>query len=391
MRQTWAIVLDGYRELNAKKLFWLALAISALVVLAFSAVALTPTGIKVLAWEFPFDLNLSLISNATFYKLMFQSLGISFWLTWAASILGLVATCAMIPDFTAGGAVELALSKPISRARLFLTKYFTGLLFMFLQVSVFSLAAFLLIGIRGREWVPSLLLAVPIVTLTYSYLFSVCALVGLITRSTIFSLVATLIVWLLIFAVHTLETGVMLQLRVAAEMNVQRTQQWLDGDSGEGGPATKPATGFLGSVVNAIKPGPKPPNREDMESRLERHKEEVERWTAWHQGFYVLKTVLPKTSETTGLLQRAIFAKGELDMFMDSQVEHAERMQENQKKALGRKDPLERALVLGDPRVSREAEKRVNQRSVWWVLGTSVGFEAILLTIACWLFARRDF
>lgn len=44
MRQTWAILFDAYRELNAKKLFWITLALSGLVVVAFAMVSLTPKG-----------------------------------------------------------------------------------------------------------------------------------------------------------------------------------------------------------------------------------------------------------------------------------------------------------------------------------------------------------
>jgi hypothetical protein len=47
---------------------------------------------------------------------------------------------------------------------------------VWLQVLVFSTASFLVIGLRGGSWEPGLFLAVPIVTLMFSYLFSVCVL-----------------------------------------------------------------------------------------------------------------------------------------------------------------------------------------------------------------------
>lgn len=398
MRQTWAILFDAYRELNAKKLFWITLALSGLVVVAFAMVSLTPKGIKVIVWEFPSPLNLSILSNATFYKLMFQNLGIKFWLTWAATILGLVATCSMIPDFTAGGAVELTLSKPIGRARLFLTKYLAGLLFMFLQVTVFSVAALLVIGVRGREWVPSVLLAVPIVTLTYSYLFCVCAVVGLLTRSTIFSLIATLIVWLGVFAVHTVESGVMLQLRVAAETNVERTKERLARlDAGEkvsveaepnAGPKVGGPGGLMGSIVSAIKPKPTA-TREQLEEKLREHKADLDKWTKWHRGLFALKTVLPKTTETTDLLERSIFKKGEMDLFNDDQVDRAERSQRQMREQFGNGDDGE--ARMGDVRLAREIDKRLKERSVWWVVGTSILFQGAVLGFGCWWFGRRDF
>ncbi len=39
--QTWGLLVDAYRELNSKKLFWVVLMLSGLVVLAFAAWAST--------------------------------------------------------------------------------------------------------------------------------------------------------------------------------------------------------------------------------------------------------------------------------------------------------------------------------------------------------------
>ncbi len=45
MNQTIAIFVDAYRELNARKLFWITLSLSALVALAFLAVGIDSNGI----------------------------------------------------------------------------------------------------------------------------------------------------------------------------------------------------------------------------------------------------------------------------------------------------------------------------------------------------------
>lgn len=392
MRQTAAILLDAYRELNAKKLFWITLIISALVVIAFALVRLTPTGIKVIAWEVPSPFNLSIMTNAAFYKLMFQSLGVNFWLSWAAGIIGLIVTCSMIPDFVASGSIELTLSKPIARARLFLTKFLAGMMFTVMQVGVFSVAAFLLIGIRGGEWNPRILLAIPVVSLMFSYLFSVCALVGMVTRSAIFSLIATLLVWLLIFAVHTVETGVMLQLRVAAELNVQRAEARLERfDKGQ--PVDEPEkpkkSGLMGTIVNAVTPKAAPPTREELQSDLDSSREDQGTWTRWHRGLFVGKTLLPKTAETTGLLQRWLFAKDELLALQDDQLERQEAAQARMAELRDR--PQRKRYFIGSPVVAQESMRRVEQRSVAWVIGTSLMFEAVLLASGCWLFVRKDF
>ena len=125
-------------------------------------------------------------------------------------ILAVISTAAIVPDFVSGGAVELALSKPIGRVRLFLTKYFMGLLFVTLQVGVFSLASFLVIGLRGGAWEPRLFMAIPIVVGVFSFLFCVSALVGLLTRSTIAALLLTLLFWIFLFILNAADSSTLL-------------------------------------------------------------------------------------------------------------------------------------------------------------------------------------
>src|SRR5947208_6942404 len=160
--QTLALLLDAYRELNAKKMFWIVLILSGIVVIAFAGTGINERGVTMFGMEFKSVANTTLIPRAMWYKYLFSNLGIGFWLTFCAMILALISTASIFPEFIAGGSVDLYLSRPISRLRLFLTKYITGLLFVALQVAVFAILCFLVIGIRGRAWEPRIFLAVPI-------------------------------------------------------------------------------------------------------------------------------------------------------------------------------------------------------------------------------------
>ena len=100
------------------------------------------------------------------------------YLTWVAAVLALISTSSMFPDFLTGGSIDLYLSKPIGRVRLFFTKYVSGLMFVALQVSVFAVGSFLVLGWRGHSWEPSLFLAIPIVVIFFSYLYGICVLLG---------------------------------------------------------------------------------------------------------------------------------------------------------------------------------------------------------------------
>src|SRR5437868_1588197 len=82
--QTAALFVDGYRELNSKRLFWITLVLSLLVVLAFAFISITPRGIKMFAWELPGPWNSSAIPPQTFYKFLFTQWAIPWWLGFAA-------------------------------------------------------------------------------------------------------------------------------------------------------------------------------------------------------------------------------------------------------------------------------------------------------------------
>ncbi len=183
MSQTLALIWDAYRDLNSRRMFWIVLILSTLVAGSFAAIGLTSTGFKIFYWELHSPiLNSKEMAPGDFYKSIFLNYGIGFWLTWLATVLALISTASLFPDFLAGGAVDLYLSKPISRLRLFLTKYLCGLLFVALQIGCFCAASFAVIGLRGRAWEPGIFLAVPIVLLFFSYLFCFCVLIGVWTH-----------------------------------------------------------------------------------------------------------------------------------------------------------------------------------------------------------------
>lgn len=386
MMQTWAILLDGYRELNARKLFWLVLMVSGLIVGVFAAIGLNEKGLTVLWWEFPSPFfNTSIMPAPEFYKLIFINLGVKFWLGWLAAILALVSTAGMIPDFIAGGAIELTLSKPIGRLRLFLTKYAAGLLFVALQVGVFALASFLVIGLRGGAWERGLFLAVPLVVVFFSYLYAVCALLGLLTRSTIASLLLTLGFWFACFGLHATE-------QLFSGMRLQRIMEIESGER-----EREAAAKALAELEAA--PAPEPGDETKRAADLERRRakladidkdlaetRESERWFGqWSFGLLAAKTILPKTSETTDLLERALVKN------LNSRLA-GEEMEDESPRRRGSPLPLGRGKFAVR---TQDYMKRVGElqqsRSVWWILGTSLAFEAAVLAAAGWIFRQRDF
>jgi hypothetical protein len=380
IRQTGAIFVDAYRELNARKLFWISLILSGVVVLAFALVGVSDENkVSVLGFETPIPLGALGWTAEELYKVLFVYFGINFWLAWLVSILALVTTAGIFPDFIASGSIDLALSKPIGRWRLFFTKYATGLLFVGLQVTVFTGATFLVLGLRAGAWEPWLFLAVPVIVVFFSYLFCICTLLGLVTKSTMAALMLTLLAWFGIFAMNSVD-GVLLQVGAQAEVRVERLERQesnlvgqleIDDRNGRpqnldenGEPIQTPTERRLTSV------------REDLdEARID--SAAINRW----QGRVVAaRTVLPKTNETINLLRRWLIDLADLP---DVNQQAAELEAESDTRREGAPGP--------DPEASMRAAEALDERSPWWIIGTSLGFEAVILLIAGWVFVRRDF
>ncbi len=244
--QTIAIFVDAYRSINSQKLFWLGLGISGLVVAAFACVGINPQGVKLLFWQIDSPwFNTGTTPPAMFYKQMFVSVGIGLWLAWLAAILALVSTAGSFPRLSESGTIDLFVSKPISRLRLFVTEYLAGLLFVTLQVTIFSVASLLVIGLRGGVWEPGLLAAVPLVVCFFSYLFAVCVLLGLLTRSTVAGLLLTLLFWFIVSMLGQAEESVLMfqaMERHEAGFTVRTYRpagRVEDGDDGSGDIATE--------------------------------------------------------------------------------------------------------------------------------------------------------
>ncbi len=422
MMQILAIFLDAYRSLNAKKMFWIVLAISLLVVASFLLVGINERGVKVAIWQFNSPvMNTNFVPPALFYKFLLLGIGFPWYLAWLATILALVSTAGIFPDLITSGSIDLLVSKPIGRLKLFLAEYTAGLLFVTLQVTAFCLGSFLVLGLRGGTWEPGVFVAVPLMVVFFSYLFSVCVFLGMVTRSTVAALLLTLLFWFGVFAIDAVEYQLLREITMKRE-RVDRSEMWHGPNHGRrpretlpiernGGsvnlPGAKPdaqsaedarpikGTGpadgagqeksgvkvtravgksLLKAAVESMKPeeqrekkaSPNASAKAGNEDREEDEGNEFATLEATHKIVYGLKTVLPKTSETVKLLERTLIDMAELP---------EPRSDRRKQRA----------------RVWRKTEETIRARSVAWVIGTSLAFEFAVLACAAWIFCRRDY
>jgi ABC-type transport system involved in multi-copper enzyme maturation permease subunit len=380
--QTKAIFVDAYRELNAKKLFWISIALSSLLVLLFAAIGYNDDGVSFLWMSIGFlPINPSILSREFFYlQILFTSLGIQLWLTWVISILALVSTSSIIPDLISSGTIETTLSKPISRTRLFLSKYCTGLMFVGLQVGVFSLGSFLAIGLRGGVWEPGIFLAIPIVLAFFSFLFSISATIGLITRAAMPALLVTCLIWSVIFLMN-LADGTLLMFKINSEILVEQRVERIEEIKSN-------TQRLIRSEMNREEPGSGDnyvPKEDEIAERnpfmtsirdgLEDDQQDLDQLTFWHNLVFGVKTVLPKTGETTDLLSRYLVDPSKYPE-QDDDFEEPE-------------DPNE--FVINQNETQKRMQEELSSRSLVWILGTSFMFEGALLIFCLWRFNRRDF
>ena len=257
------------------------------------------------------------------------------------------------------------LSRPIPRWRLYIYKFTAGLLFTSLQMAVFCVASFLVIGLRGGAWEPGLFLAIPLVTLLYSYLFAMSALLGTVTRSAIAALLLTILFWGFLFTVNSAET-IVNGFRIGSVKECQAVE----------------------ALIQKRKKENADVDVSDLQTELERDQSTLANLQLWHRVLFALKTALPKTDETTSLLQRWTLEASNMQEEGDDEAEEVAATAQKQRRRGGPGFGNSRAktsVVVA----AIEADQR--SRGVGWILGTSVAFEIVTLGVGCWLFARRDF
>ena len=377
--QTRALLVDAYRELNARKLFWITLMLSGVLVLVF---ALLDIGARSVTFAgFNIDIPVT-VDRVLFFKFAFTQIGIGVWLTWVATVLALISTAGIVPDLISGGTVEMLVSKPIGRVRLLLSKFAFGLLFVALQVAVFSVGCFLVFGLKGVFWEPRILLAVPIVVVFYSYLFAVCVLLGLLTKSTVAALLLTLLFWFVMFILNVTDVS-LLTAESTSKTRYERLQEQVERLE-------------VATIRGLEAQGDEAPSADDTEAldranpllasrrrSLVGAEEDYESWSKWAGRVPIAKTTLPKTTETIALLERSLIDPVELEQF---RLDNEEAFDVPPPPA-----NVEDEVFVSPQEGAEGAEAALRSRSVWWIIGTSLVFEGVVLGVCCWIFARRDF
>lgn len=340
MIQIYTILLDSLRLLKARRLFWIVFVITALVGFLYASIGFHETGFSVgfglKSMDNPIVTKDSEFSKL-FYLLLFTSFINDWWFGFLALILALVSSCSVFPEMMKEGSIDIMVSKPLSRLKLFVTKYLGVLLFMAVPVLLLCVICFLSMGLRVGVWKPELFLAVPLLMFVFSLIYCVAVLSGVLWRSTLFALLSAMMFWSLSYTMHLSEsmtyTFAYAMPKMGVEVNLQTGQSELTGDSR----------------------------------------------TVSEEGAQMYSTVrtigapFPKTRKVTLLLKRVVSFDDELGEYAGISLT---------------------SLAVGAPprglelEVAGDLEKRM---SISYILWTSAVFEFVVLSLAAWVFCRRDF
>lgn len=383
--QTWALLVDSYRLLMSRKLFWITLAISAVVVLIFASIGFDETGWYLLfgIWDtlhFESDtIQAGTIGAENFYRGIFSGVIVEYWFTFVATILALVSTASIFTDFMSEGAIDVTLSKPISRIHVFTVKYFGSLLFVLAQVGVFCLGVLGCFAWRLGIWEWKVLLAIPIVMLFYSYLYSVLVCLSIITRSTLAALLLTILCWPVLAGIQWAEKGlaaVKVMERLQAEASIETMEAMEARRSGARVTVSTHKTDSATPADSAKSKESAESKRRRFEEQKEKHRERADNIEVWQNRVQYVLAVLPKTQDTVGLLQRWILVKDDQGA-ADEENGAQKTAQQIRREQQGN--------------LERELTDEFNSRSPYYIIGTSLAFEFVVLAFGCFLFIRRDF
>ncbi len=118
---------------------------------------------------------------------------------------GIIVTASIVPQTFEPGAVDLLLSKPVSRPLVFLTKFAGGCMFTAITAAYILGGLWLIVGLRYGMWDSALLWSIPVFVFVFAVYYSVSAVAGLIWRNTIVAVVVTVVFWLVCWGIGNIK------------------------------------------------------------------------------------------------------------------------------------------------------------------------------------------
>ncbi len=120
----------------------------------------------------------------------------------------IAATSFFVPRMIEKGAADVLFHKPLSRFSLYMSRYFAGLVFVGLLSTFMVLGMFLGLLLVSGHYDPGILWAAPSLTYLFALIHAVAMLVGVVTRSTVASILLTILFFWCNGCVHNAWIGI---------------------------------------------------------------------------------------------------------------------------------------------------------------------------------------
>jgi hypothetical protein len=115
-------------------------------------------------------------------------------------LVAILVTASIIPQAFEAGAIDLLLSKPVSRSLIFLSRFLGGCAFILILSALLISGLWLILGTRFGIWNARLLWCIPLYLFLFAIYFSVSAVSGLVWRNAIVAVVMTILFWAVCFS-----------------------------------------------------------------------------------------------------------------------------------------------------------------------------------------------
>lgn len=118
-------------------------------------------------------------------------------------LLAIFSSASFIPIMLEKGNIDLLLSKPISRTQLLLGKYLGGTIVVFINIAFLILGAWIIISLKFSYWNFNFPIVILAITFTFSILYSVVVLFGILFRSSVPGMMIAYFIFLILSpAIH---------------------------------------------------------------------------------------------------------------------------------------------------------------------------------------------
>lgn len=112
--------------------------------------------------------------------------------------LSIFSASSFIPNMLEKGNIDILLAKPISRTEIILGKFLGGVIIVTLNIAYLIIGIWILIIAKFGIWDASILYSILTISFTFSVLYSLIILIGILTQSSIIAMIISYLIFFII-------------------------------------------------------------------------------------------------------------------------------------------------------------------------------------------------